>query len=68
MTKKEKQDAFNKWWRATPSTLELKEKRIKICNECKVEIYTIRNWLYGKAEIPYLTTLKLNSIFNEKIF
>lgn len=40
----------------------------KICKECLVPAYTVRNWKYGLSRIPELHKCKIEEIFGIKIF
>lgn len=40
----------------------------RICKECLVPAYTVRNWKYGLARIPELHKHKIEEIFGKQIF
>lgn len=40
----------------------------KICKECLVPAYTVRNWKYGLSRIPELHKRKIEEIFDKQIF
>lgn len=40
----------------------------KICRECIIPAYTLRNWKYGLSRIPELHKRKIEEVFAKTIF
>lgn len=54
------------------SSFESRHERMlvqeRICTECLIPAYTLRNWKYGLARIPALHKRKIEEIIGKKIF
>lgn len=60
-------DELKKYFRSF-SIDDSPKMRIHMANECGVEKYTMDNWMYGRAKIPFLAKAKIEEIAGCKIF